>query len=34
MSRVEGAALSGMAMAGKILGMAAKIQSKFQESAE
>ena len=34
MSRVEGAALSGMAMAGKILGMATKIQSNFQDSAK
>jgi predicted NAD/FAD-dependent oxidoreductase len=34
MSRVEGAALSGMAMAGKILGVAAKIQPNFQVSPE
>ena len=34
MSRVEGAALSGMAMAGRILGAAAKIQPNFQDSAE
>ena len=34
MSRVEGAALSGMAMAGKILGVAAKIQPNFQDSAQ
>jgi predicted NAD/FAD-dependent oxidoreductase len=34
MSRVEGAALSGMAMAGKILGVAAKIQPNFQGSAQ
>jgi len=34
MSRVEGAALSGMAMAGKILGAAAKIQPHLQDSAE
>jgi len=34
MSRVEGAALSGMAMAGKILGVAAKFQPNFQDSAE
>jgi hypothetical protein len=34
MSRVEGAALSGMAMAGKILGMAAKIQPNVQAAAE
>ena len=32
MSRVEGAALSGMAMAGRILGVAAKIQPNFQDS--
>ena len=34
MSRVEGAALSGMAMAGKILGVAAKIKPNLQVSAE
>ena len=34
MSRVEGAALSGMAMAGRILGVAARIQPNFQDSAE
>jgi predicted NAD/FAD-dependent oxidoreductase len=34
MSRVEGAALSGMAMAGRILGVTAKIQSDVQDSAE
>jgi len=34
MSRVEGAALSGMAMAGRILGVTAKIHSNFQDSAE
>ena len=32
--RVEGAALSGMAMAGRILGAAAKIQPNFQDLAE
>jgi hypothetical protein len=33
-SRVEGAALSGMAMAGKILGVAAKIRTALQVSGE
>jgi hypothetical protein len=34
MSRVEGAALSGMAMAGRILGATAKLKPNFQDSAE
>jgi predicted NAD/FAD-dependent oxidoreductase len=34
MSRVEGAALSGMAMVGKILGVTANIQPNVQVSAE
>ena len=34
MSRVEGAALSGMAIAGKILDMKTKIQPNLQDSAE